>query len=68
MEQLFDQVNDINAAVADVKSKNIRCLSAEPRIGQNSCLHIFIGSLIIFGIHQECTPELLLLQERMESL
>ena len=31
---LFDQVNDINAAVADVKSKNIRCLSAEPRIGQ----------------------------------
>ena len=33
--QLFDQVNDINAAVADVKSKNIRCLSAEPRIGQS---------------------------------
>ena len=32
---LFDQVNDINAAVADVKSKNIRCLSAEPRIGQS---------------------------------
>ena len=35
---LFDQVNDINAAVADVKSKNIRCLSAEPRIGQYSIL------------------------------
>ena len=33
---LFDQVNDINAAVADVKSKKIRCLSAEPRIGHYS--------------------------------
>lgn len=31
---LYNQVNDINAAVADVKSKKIRCLSAEPRIGR----------------------------------
>ena len=40
---LFDQVNDINAAVADVKSKNIRCLSAEPRIGQYSILQNHIS-------------------------
>ena len=31
---LIYQVNDIHAAVADVKAKNIRCLSAEPRIGR----------------------------------
>ena len=31
---LIYQVNDIHAAVADVKAKNIRCLSAEPRIGK----------------------------------
>ena len=35
-QMLHYQVNDINAAVADVKSKNIRCLSAEPRIGKNT--------------------------------
>jgi methylmalonyl-CoA/ethylmalonyl-CoA epimerase len=28
------EVNDIEAAVADVKSKGIRCLSPEPRIGE----------------------------------
>ena len=67
---LFDQVNDINAAVADVKSKNIRCLSAEPRIGQYSILQNHISFYLVggvcyrftdtFGMHQEYTPELLL--------
>ena len=34
----INQVNDIHAAVADVKAKNIRCLSAEPRIGMKTFL------------------------------
>ena len=47
---LFDQVNDINAAVADVKSKNIRCLSAEPRIGQYSILQNHILFDVVGGV------------------
>ena len=61
---LFDQVNDINAAVADVKSKNIRCLSAEPRIGQSyrldtSTIIFYLMSLVesVIGslTHLGCT-------------
>ena len=46
---MFDQVNDINAAVADVKSKNIRCLSEEPRIGQS-----FRWKLLDFTTFENC--------------
>jgi len=50
------EVNDINAAVADVKSKNIRCLSAEPRIGAH-------GKPVMFLHPKDCNGVLVELEQ-----
>ena len=43
----FLQVNDIHAAVSDVKSKNIRCLSPEPRIGAHGKPVMFLHPKVV---------------------
>ena len=50
------EVNDINAAVADVKSKNIRCLSPEPRIGAH-------GKPVMFLHPKDCNGVLVELEQ-----
>jgi len=50
------EVNDITAAVADVKSKNIRCLSAEPRIGAH-------GKPVMFLHPKDCNGVLVELEQ-----
>ena len=43
----FLQVTDIHAAVSDVKSKNIRCLSPEPRIGAHGKPVMFLHPKVV---------------------
>lgn len=50
------EVNDITAAVADVKSKNIRCLSPEPRIGAH-------GKPVMFLHPKDCNGVLVELEQ-----
>jgi len=50
------EVNDIHAAVADVKAKNIRCLSAEPRIGAH-------GKPVMFLHPKDCNGVLVELEQ-----
>ena len=50
------EVNDIQAAVADVKSKKIRCLSAEPRIGAH-------GKPVMFLHPKDCNGVLVELEQ-----
>jgi len=50
------EVNDIIAAVADVKSKNIRCLSPEPRIGAH-------GKPVMFLHPKDCNGVLVELEQ-----
>ena len=50
------EVNDINAAVADVKSKNIRCLSQDPRIGAH-------GKPVMFLHPKDCNGVLVELEQ-----
>ena len=49
-------MNDIHAAVADVKSKNIRCLSPEPRIGAH-------GKPVMFLHPKDCNGVLVELEQ-----
>ena len=50
------EVNDIQAAVADVKSKQIRCLSSEPRIGAH-------GKPVMFLHPKDCNGVLVELEQ-----
>ena len=50
------EVNDIQAAVADVKSKKIRCLSPEPRIGAH-------GKPVMFLHPKDCNGVLVELEQ-----
>jgi len=50
------EVDDITAAVADVKSKNIRCLSPEPRIGAH-------GKPVMFLHPKDCNGVLVELEQ-----
>ena len=50
------EVNDIQAAVADVKAKNIRCLSPEPRIGAH-------GKPVMFLHPKDCNGVLVELEQ-----
>lgn len=50
------QVDDINAAIADLKTKNIRMLSAEPRIGAH-------GKPVMFLHPKDCDGVLVELEE-----
>jgi len=50
------EVNDIYAAVSDVKSKNIRCLSPEPRIGAH-------GKPVMFLHPKDCNGVLVELEQ-----
>ncbi|KAJ3594289.1 hypothetical protein NHX12_006620 [Muraenolepis orangiensis] len=50
------QVDDINAAIADLKKKNIRTLSAEPRIGAH-------GKPVMFLHPKDCDGVLVELEE-----
>lgn len=50
------QVDDINAAVADLKAKNIRTLSEEPRIGAH-------GKPVVFLHPKDCDGVLVELEE-----
>ena len=50
------QVDDINAAVADLKAKNIRTLSAEPRLGAH-------GKPVMFLHPKDCDGVLVELEE-----
>ena len=50
------EVNDIKTAVADVKSKNIRCLSPEPRIGAH-------GKPVMFLHPKDCNGVLVELEQ-----
>jgi len=50
------EVNDIAAAVADVKAKGIRCLSAEPRIGAH-------GKPVMFLHPKDCNGVLVELEQ-----
>lgn len=50
------QVDDINAAIADLKAKNIRTLSAEPRIGAH-------GKPVMFLHPKDCDGVLVELEE-----
>lgn len=53
---LFPQVQDINAAIVDLKAKNIRTLSAEPRIGAH-------GKPVMFLHPKDCDGVLVELEE-----
>lgn len=50
------QVDDIHAAVADLKAKNIRILSEEPRIGAH-------GKPVVFLHPKDCDGVLVELEE-----
>ena len=50
------EVNDINEAVKDVKAKNIRCLSPEPRIGAH-------GKPVMFLHPKDCAGVLIELEQ-----
>lgn len=50
------QVDDINAAITDLKAKNIRTLSAEPRIGAH-------GKPVMFLHPKDCDGVLVELEE-----
>lgn len=50
------QVDDINAAIADLKAKSIRTLSAEPRIGAH-------GKPVMFLHPKDCDGVLVELEE-----
>ena len=50
------QVDDINAAIVDLKAKNIRTLSAEPRIGAH-------GKPVMFLHPKDCDGVLVELEE-----
>ena len=52
----FPQVDDINAAIVDLKAKNIRTLTAEPRIGAH-------GKLVMFLHPKDCDGVLVELEE-----
>lgn len=52
----FPQVDDINAAIIDLKAKNIRTLTAEPRIGAH-------GKLVMFLHPKDCDGVLVELEE-----
>lgn len=53
---LWLQVDDISAAIADLKTKNIRMLSAEPRIGAH-------GKPVMFLHPKDCDGVLVELEE-----
>lgn len=53
---LLPQVQDINAAIVDLKAKNIRTLSAEPRIGAH-------GKPVMFLHPKDCDGVLVELEE-----
>ena len=55
------EVNDINEAVKDVKAKNIRCLSPEPRIGAH-------GKPVMFLHPKDCAGVLIELEQAWKSL
>lgn len=50
------QVDDINAAIVDLKAKNIRTLSVEPRIGAH-------GKPVMFLHPKDCDGVLVELEE-----
>lgn len=52
----FPQVDDINAAITDLKAKNIRTLTAEPRIGAH-------GKPVMFLHPKDCDGVLVELEE-----
>lgn len=52
----WSQVDDINAAITDLKAKNIRTLSAEPRIGAH-------GKPVMFLHPKDCDGVLVELEE-----
>lgn len=52
----FPQVDDINAAIIDLKAKNIRTLTAEPQIGAH-------GKLVMFLHPKDCDGVLVELEE-----
>lgn len=52
----FSQVDDISAAIVDLKAKNIRTLSAEPRIGAH-------GKPVMFLHPKDCDGVLVELEE-----
>lgn len=55
------QVDDINSAVADLKAKNIRTLSAEPRIGAH-------GKPVMFLHPKDCDGVLVEIEQAWMSL
>uniref|UniRef100_A0A3Q4BQE9 Methylmalonyl-CoA epimerase, mitochondrial n=1 Tax=Mola mola TaxID=94237 RepID=A0A3Q4BQE9_MOLML len=56
MHHICIEVDDINAAIADLKAKNIRTLSAEPRIGAH-------GKPVMFLHPKDCDGVLVELEE-----
>ncbi len=52
----WSQVDDINAAIVDLKAKNIRTLSAEPRIGAH-------GKPVMFLHPKDCDGVLVELEQ-----
>lgn len=56
MHHICIEVDDIKAAVADLKAQNIRCLSKEPRIGAH-------GKPVMFLHPKDCAGVLLELEE-----
>ena len=53
---LYIEVDDINEAVKDLKAKNIRCLSPEPRIGAH-------GKPVMFLHPKDCAGVLVELEQ-----
>lgn len=56
MHHICIEVNDIKAAMNDLKSQKIRCLSAEPRIGAH-------GKPVVFLHPKDCAGVLVELEE-----
>ncbi|CAL8350848.1 unnamed protein product [Merluccius merluccius] len=56
MHHICIEVDDIKAAIADLKAKNIRTLSVEPRIGAH-------GKLVMFLHPKDCDGVLVELEE-----